>query len=84
MVAREATSSRRGSIWSTFGDDAQPGGTVLTDEEKAVEAKKAFVNSMKIIWDSGVNKIANDLWGSLTTGWKSGDIIGMSFLEEMA
>lgn len=77
MAAREATLSRRDSVWSTFGEDAAGGGAVLTQEEKAVEARKAFVNSMKIIWDSGVNRIATDLWNSLITGWKSGDIIGM-------
>lgn len=83
MVARDATMSRRDSVWSTFGEDAAaPGGSAapLTQEEKAVEARKAFVSSMRTIWESGVNRIATDLWASLVNGWKSGDIVGALLL----
>ena len=77
MVAREATSSRRGSIWSTFGEDTAGGGIAhLTEEEKAEEARKAFANSFRTIWESGIDNISCDLWHSLLAGWKSGEIIG--------
>lgn len=78
-AAREATSSRRGSMWSSFGEEAAAGGAGganLTEEEKAFEARKAYVSSIKTIWDSGVNRIAGDLWASVLTGWTSGDIVG--------
>lgn len=77
-AAREATSSRRGSMWSSFGEEAAAGagGANLTEEEKAFEARKAYVSSIKTIWDSGVNRIAGDLWASVLTGWTSGDIVG--------
>lgn len=78
MVAREATSSRRGSMWSSFGEGGASGPANMTEEEKAQEARKAFNRSFRTIWDSGVDKISGDLWDSLVTGWKSGDIIGAS------
>ena len=73
IVAREPTSSRRGSIWSTFGEDAA---SDLTEEEKAEAARNAFYSSFKTIWESGIDKISGDWWISLITGWKTGDIIG--------
>ena len=73
IVAREPTSSRRGSIWSTFGEDAA---TNLTEEDKAEAARNAFSSSFKTIWESGIDKISGDWWISLITGWKSGEIIG--------
>lgn len=84
MVAREATMSRRDSIWSTFGDEAVPAGgegagtAVMTQEEKAVEARKAFVSAIKVIWDSGVSRIVQDLWESVGSAWTAGDIAGTS------
>ncbi|KAF8315916.1 hypothetical protein DL93DRAFT_2227189 [Clavulina sp. PMI_390] len=83
MVAREATLSRRDSIWSTFGEDAPASGAVLTPEEKAIEARRAFVGSSKIIWQSGINRIVGDLWDSLIKGWKSGDIVGLFSIEDI-
>lgn len=70
IVAREPTSSRRGSIWSTFGEDP------ATEEEKAEAARNALYSSFKTIWESGIDKISGDGWFSLITGWKSGEIIG--------
>ncbi|KAF8332095.1 uncharacterized protein EI90DRAFT_924607 [Cantharellus anzutake] len=74
---RDPTSSRRGSLWSEFGDDAVSGGRELTEEEKALEAQKSFASSAKTLWESGVDRLVVEAWSSFGQGWKSGDIVGL-------
>lgn len=73
---RDPTVSRRGSVWSEFGDEAFTGGQESTEEERAIEAQEAFANSIKVLWESGVDKIAFQAWSSFAQGWKAGDIVG--------
>ena len=68
--------SRRGSVWSEFGDEAALGGQESTEEEKVIEAQKAFAHSIKVLWESGVDRIVYEAWSSFAQGWKAGDIIG--------
>ncbi|KAF9515511.1 hypothetical protein BS47DRAFT_780729 [Hydnum rufescens UP504] len=71
---REPTVSRRGSIWSEFGDEAPSGGIELNDEPKADEAQKAFANSTRLLWESGVDVMVTNAWAAFTACWKKGDI----------
>jgi hypothetical protein len=76
ISTREPTVSRRGSIWSEFGDEAPSGGIELNDEQKAHETQKAFANSTRLLWESGVDVMVTNAWAALTACWKKGDIVG--------
>ena len=76
MSTREPTVSRRGSVWSEFGDEAAPGGVDLTDEQRADEAQNAFTNSAKLLWENGVSVMVQNVWVAFTACWEKGDIVG--------